>query len=209
MVTAMARATHTAILAVCYFIAPFALFVGLVTIGTFTGDLPLTNLMIFVLILVGLFVALVLIFVRKYRIKALILICSVLLVAVIWYSADDRVLRYLYVAEVMVTPNFDKKCVPADGILFNGDMLRLCSVHDLNLAGWIDLIFKIDGPYQIGRLIDDVNSGNLDPAVRTELHKLGTWTFVFAQPNALTSQHLLSDYYLIRYHMCGNADPTC
>jgi hypothetical protein len=109
----------------------------------------------------------------------------------------------------LLTPHFDKKCIPPDGILFNGGALRLCSVLDFNLAGWIDLIVMIEGSYPKERLIDDVNSGNIDPAIRLELNRLGKWAFVFAEPNMLTGQHLLSDYYLIRYHMCGNASPYC
>src|ERR1700676_4679317 len=55
---AMAKATHTAMLVVRYFLAPVALYIGLVAIGTFTGSLFITNLMIFILFFVGFFAVL-------------------------------------------------------------------------------------------------------------------------------------------------------
>jgi hypothetical protein len=208
---AMAKATHTTILAVCYFLTPLALCVGLVVIGTFTGSLASTNLLIAIVILCGIFVGLTLILFRKYRINALMLICTVSLIAsCYWYFVgQDRIRRYLYVAEIMAKPHFDEKCVPPDGILFNGDTLRLCSVHDFDLAGWVDLIFKIDGSYPAERLIADLTSGGVTPAVGNELSKLGEWSYVFGLRNTVTDQHLVADYYLIRVHMCGNASPSC
>lgn len=198
--------------AVCYFIAPLALCVGLILIGTFiTGYLFTTNLWIAIVVLCGFFVAVFLSLVRKSHVKALMLICSVSLIAsCYWYFVgQDRIRRHLYVAQVLMTPHFDQKCIPPDGILFNRDTLRLCSAHDFNMAGWIDLIVKIDGSYPQERLIEDVNSGNIDPTVRNELRALGTWTFVFGGRNGVTGQHLVSDYYLLRYHMCGNELPFC
>lgn len=102
--------------------------------------------------------------------------------------------RLLYVAEVLLTPNFEKKCAPPDGIpLANGGTLRLCSTHDFNLAGWIDSIVKIDGPYPKERFVDDINSGNLKPTVVNRFNE------VFA--STATGQHLLSDYYLVQDHV--------
>lgn len=196
------------ILAVCYFLTPLALYIGLVAIGAFTGYLFLTNLMISILSLVGFFVGLIVSLVRKYRIKALMLICSVSLIAIyLWRFGDDSTRRYLYMAEVLLTPNFAKKCIPPDGVLINDDTLRLCGTHDFNLAGWVDLIVKIEGPYPKERLIEDINAGNVSPAADKELERLGMW--MFARQYHVTGHHLLSDYYLIRYNMCGNADPYC
>jgi len=204
----MAKATHTAILAVCYLLAPLALFVGLVVIGTFTGNLFATNLLIYILVLCGLFAGLVFSLIPGYRVKALMLICSVSLIAVdLRYFWEDPIRRYLYTAEILLTPRFDKNCVPPDGVLFNGDTLRSCSTHDFNLAGFMDLIVKISGPYPKERLIDDINSRKLTaPAVGVigdELTKLGMW------PNSVIGHHLVSDYYLIKVNICGNADPGC
>jgi hypothetical protein len=78
---------------------------------------------------------------------------------------------------------------------------------DFNFVGWIDLIVKIDGSYAKERLIEDINSGNVSPAVYQELERRGMETL--ASPHHLSGQHLSSDYYLIRYHMCGNANPYC
>jgi hypothetical protein len=208
---AMAKATRTAILALCYFIAPFAIFFGLVAIGTLTANLTATNFEIDALVLCGLFCGLILMRVRKYRINALMLICSVSLIAVyLWHfgtplSSETPLQRYLYKAEILLTPDFDKKCVPPNGILFSGDTLRICSTHDFNLVGFVDLIVKISGSYPKDRLIDDINSRKVNPAVDVdELIKMGgMW------PNSVTGQHLLSDYYLIKVHICGNARPYC
>lgn len=124
-----------------------------------------------------------------------------------WNFGEDPIRRDLYVAEVLITPHFDRKCLPSDGVLLNRDVLRLCGTHDI--GEYVDLIFKITGSYPKERLIDDVNAGNINAAARSELMKLGRWTFVFAWPHSVTGQHLFYDYYLIRYHMCGNADPYC
>ena len=204
----MAKATHTAMLVVRYFLAPVALYIGLVAIGTFTGSLFITNLMIFILVFVGFFAALLLSLIWKSHIKALLLICSVSLIAIdLWYFWEDPIRRYLYTAEILLTPHFDQQCVPPNGVLFNGDTLRSCSTHDFNLAGFMDVIVKISGPYPKERLIDDINSRKLTtPAVGVigdELTKLGMW------PDHVTGQHLLSDYYLIKVNICGNADRGC
>jgi hypothetical protein len=209
--SAMAKATHTAIWALCYFLAPFAVFVGLVAIGTFTANLTATNLEIDALVLCGLFGGLILALVRKYRINALMLICSVSLIAVyLWHfgpplSSEAPLQRYLYKAEILLTPDFDKKCIPPNGILFGGDTLRICSTYDFNLVGFVDLIVKISGSYPEDSLIDDINSRKVNPAVDVdELIRLGgMW------PNSVTGQHLVSDYYLIKVHICGNARPYC
>jgi hypothetical protein len=208
---AMAKATHSAILAVCYFLAPFAAFLGLVAIGTFTANLIATNLEIDALILCGFFGGLILMLVRKYRINALMLICSVSLIAVyLWHfgpalNSEAPLRRYLYKTEILLTPHFDKKCAPPHGILFNGDALRICRMYDFNLVGFVDLIVKISGAYPKDRLIDDINSRTVNPALGVdELIKLGgMW------PNSVVGQHLLSDYYLIEVHICGNARPYC
>jgi len=167
-----------------------------------------THLLIDILVICGFFVGLILSLVRKYRIKAIMLICSVSLIVIfVWRLGEDQIRRYLYVAEVLVTPHFDKKCVPADGVLFNGDTLLSCSTHDFNLAGFMDVIVKISGPYPKERLIDDINSRKLTVppvgVIGDELTKLGMW------PDHVTGQHLLSDYYLIKVHICGNARPYC
>ncbi len=208
----MAKATRTAILAAFYFLIPLAICVGLLVIGTFTtGYLFTANLLISVVALCCFFVAAFLSFVRRSQVNALTLLCSFsLVIFYIWRLGEDKIRNHLYAAEVALTPDFDKKCIPAAGIRFgDGDALRLCSAHDFNLAGWIDLIVKIDGASPKEHLIDDVNSGNIDPTVRNELKALGTWTFAFTGLNSVTGRHLLSDYYLIRYHMCGNANPSC
>ena len=90
----MAKATRTAILALCYFIAPFAIFFGLVAIGTFTANLTAMNLEIDALVLCGLFGGLIVMLVRKYRINALMLICPVSLIAVyLWHYGPPLVAR--------------------------------------------------------------------------------------------------------------------
>jgi len=207
----MARAIHTAISAACYFLVPLTLCVGLVVTGTFaTGYLLTTNLLIAIVVICGIFVGLILILFRKYRIKALMIGCSVSLVSVcLWYFGEDRIGRYLYVAEIKLKPDFEKKCVPPDGIRYSGDTVRLCSAHDFNLAGWIDLIVKIDGSYPPERLINDINLGNFAPAIGKELNTLGEWSSAFSLPNTVIGQHLVADYYLIRFHMCGNRSPSC
>lgn len=203
----MAKATHTAMLAVCYLLAPFALYFGLVATGTFTGYSFTTNLLIDILAVCGLFVGLVLICIRKYRIQALMLICSVSLIEFyVWHlghlSSEEPIRRYLYAAEVMMTPHFDKKCVPPDGVLFNGDTLRLCSRHDF--GDYADLIVKISGSYPTERLIDDINSRKIDPrAGGDELMKLGIWL------NSVIGHHLVSEYYLFRVYECGKGQPYC
>ncbi len=197
-------------MAACYFLVPLALCSGLILIGTFiTGYLVTANLWIAIVVLCGFFVAVFLSLVRKSHIKAIMLICSVSLIAsCYWYFVgQERIRRYLYVAQITLTPNFEGQCIPPDGLLLNGDTLRLCSTHDFNLAGWIDLIVKIDGSYPKERLIDDINSGNVSPGVDKELERLGMW--MLARPYMVTGQHLFSDYYLIRYHMCGNVNPSC
>lgn len=203
----MAKATLTAIFAVCYFLAPFAVFIVLVAIGTFTGHLIATNLLIDILALCGFFVGLFLILVRKHRIKALMLICSVLLIEFyLWHfghvSGEAPTRRYLYVAEVALTPHFDKKCVPPDGVQLNGDTLRSCSTYDL--GDYAELIVKISGSYPTDRLIEDINSGKLHPVTGgNELAKLEIW------PNSVIGQHLLSDYYLFTVYLCGKGQPFC
>jgi hypothetical protein len=203
----MAKATHTIIPAVCYFLVPLALCVGLILIGTFiAGYLFTTSVWIAIVVLCGFFVAAFSSLVRKSHVKSFILICSVLFIgSCYWYFVGpDRIRRYLYVAEIKFTPNFDKKCVPSGGILLlNGDTLRLCSTHDFNMDGWIDSIVKIDGSYPEGRLIDDINSRGIKATVGNELNN------GFAPAIHVTGQNLSSDYYLIRYHMCGNALPYC
>jgi hypothetical protein len=204
---AMAKATHTAMLAVGYFLAPFALCFVLIAIGTFTGYSFTTNLLIDILAVCGLFVGLVLICIRKYRIKALMLICSVSLIEFyVWHfghlSSEEPIRRYLYAAEVLMTPHFDKKCVPSDGVLFNGDTLRLCSTYDF--GDYAELIVKISGSYPTERLIDDINSRKMDPqAGGDELMKLGIWL------NSVIGHHLVSDYYLFTVYECGKGQPYC
>jgi hypothetical protein len=194
---AMTKATHTTIIAACYFLVPLALCSGLILIGTFiTGYLATANLWIAIVVLCGFFVAVFLSLVRKSHIKAIMLICSVSLIAsCYWYFVgQERIRRYLYVAQITLTPNFERQCIPRDGLpLTNGDRLRLCSTHDFNLNGWIDSIVKIEGPYPKDRLVDDINSGNLKPTVINRFNE------VFA--STATGQHLLSDYYFVQDHM--------
>jgi hypothetical protein len=135
----MAKASRTAILAACCFLAPFAVFVGLFAIGTFTGYVFTTSILILIFICFGLLIGLALSLIQKYRVKALILVCSVLLIAVgCWHFDEYPFRRFLYVAEVMTTPHFDKKCLPQDGVQLNGDTLRLCATQILiSLAGSI------------------------------------------------------------------------
>src|ERR1700761_6318756 len=91
---AMAKATHIAILALCYFIAPFAILFGLIAIGTFTANLTAMNLEIDALVPCGIFGGLILVLVRKYRINAFMLICSVSLIAVyLWHFGPPLVAR--------------------------------------------------------------------------------------------------------------------
>jgi len=191
----MVSATRIAISAAGYFLGPLALYIGLIALGTFTGYLLTTNAVISALLLCGLFVGAFLSLFRQYRINALMLICSVLLIGVyIWHFGEDPIRRYLYVAEVLMTPHFEQKCVPADGIpLTDRDTLRLCSTHDFNLGGWIDSIVKINGSYAKERLIDDINSGKLKPRVVNRFNE------VFAATG--TGRHLWSDYYLIQDRM--------
>jgi hypothetical protein len=142
---AMAKATHAVIWALCYFLAPIALFIGLVATGAFTGYLFLTNLTISVLSLVGLFAALSLSPRWKSYTKALMLSCFVSLINIwMWHFGEGSIRRGLYVAEVLMTPHFDKKCLPPDGVSLNGDTLRVCSTHDF--GDYADLIVKINGP---------------------------------------------------------------
>ncbi len=182
----MAKAIHTAVAAVCYFLVPLAVCSGLILIGKFiTGYLLTANLWIAIVVLCGFFVALFLSLIRKSHIKAIMLICSVSLIAsCYWYFVgQDRIRRYLYLAQITLTPNFEKQCIPPDGIpLTNRDRLRLCSTHDFNLNGWVDSIVKIEGPYPKDRLVDDINSGNLKPTVINQFNE------VFA--NTATGQHL-------------------
>lgn len=199
----MTRVTHTAALAVCYFIVPFALYLGLVAIGAFTGYLFITNLTISILSLVGLFAALSLILRRKSYTKALALICSISLINIwVWRFGENPIRRDLYMAEVLMTPNFDEKCRPPNGVSLNGDTLRVCSTHDF--GDYADLIVKISGSYPTEHLIDDINSAKLDPATAgNELGELHIWR------NSVTGQNLLADYYLLKVYVCGKGRPFC
>jgi hypothetical protein len=190
---AMATATRTAISAVRYFVTPLALYIALVAIGTYARY---SNLLVEIIVLCGLFVAVFFGLARKSYIKALMLICSVSIIAIsIVRFGDDPVRRTLYKADALLRPNFDEKCFPPEGVLLiNGDTLRLCSTYDY--VGWVDLILKIDGPYPAGHL----TSADLSPAVGNKLASLGQYSFVFGLPNTVT-KHLVADYYLIRVLM--------
>lgn len=76
---------------------------------------------------------------------------------------------------------------------------RLCSTYDFN--SWVDLIFKIDGSYPAERLIAELTSRSVTPAAGNELTNLGQYSFIFGLPNTVTDQHLVGDYYLIRFQM--------
>jgi hypothetical protein len=199
----MAKAIHTAAVALLYLIAPLVLFLGLAATGAYSGQLFITNLMISILVLFGVFVALLLSLVWKSHAKALPLICSVsLIVASLWHFGQDQIRRYLYAAEILLTPNFEKKCVPAPGVALNGDTLQLCTTHDF--GDYAVLVVKISGSYPIGRLINDINSRKFDPRSGSdELTKLGIWE------NSVVCQHLLSDYYLFEISECGIGQRYC
>jgi hypothetical protein len=199
----MAKATHIAILAVCYFLTPLALYIGLVAVGAFTGYLFLSNLMISILSLVGLFAALFLSLRWKSHTKALMLICSVSIVNIwMWHFGEDPIRRYLYVGEVLMTPHFDKKCLSSEGVIVNADTLRLCSTHDF--GDYAVLIVKISGSYPIERLVDDINSRKFDPREGgDELMKLGIWL------NSVIGHPLVSDYYLFEVSECGIGQRFC
>lgn len=148
----MSNVTHTAILAVRYFVTPLALYIALVAIGTYARY---SNLLVELFVLCGLFVAVFFGLAWKSYIKAFMLICSVSLIAIsIVRFGDDPVRRTLYKADALLRPDFDEKCIPPEGVLLNGDKLQLCSTYDY--VGWVDLIVKIDGPYPAKRLIADL-----------------------------------------------------
>lgn len=85
----MAKAIHTAVAAVCYFFVPLAVCSGLILIGTFiTGYLLTANLWIAIVVLCGFLVAVFLGLVRKSHIKAIMLICSVSLIASCFVGQD-------------------------------------------------------------------------------------------------------------------------
>jgi hypothetical protein len=206
----MTGATRTAILAACYFLVPFAVFIALVAKGTFTANLTATSFEVDASILCAFLAGIILLLIRKYRVNGLMLICSVSLIGVyLWHfghlKGEAPIRRYVYITDVLLTPHFAEKCTPSNGILFNGDTLRVCSTYDFNLLGFVDLIVKINGSYPKERLIDDINARAFTPSAGPdELIKLGgMW------PHSVTGQHLLSDYYLIKVHICGNARPYC
>jgi hypothetical protein len=118
-------------IALRYFVGPLVLYIALKARGAFTGDLLGTNLLIDILVLLGLSIAPILVFVWKPYLKALALICSISIIIMCdWYIGQDEIQRHLYMAEILMTPHFAKKCFPPDGILLNGNTLRVCSTYD-------------------------------------------------------------------------------
>ena len=107
----MSNVTHTAILAVRYFVTPLALYIALVAIGTYARY---SNLLVELFVLCGLFVAVFFGLAWKSYIKAFMLICSVSLIAIsIVRFGDDPVRRTLYKADALLRPDFDEKCIPS------------------------------------------------------------------------------------------------
>ena len=186
-------------IALRYFLAPLALYIGLKALGAFTGDVFATNLLIVVLVPFGLLVALFFVFVRKSYLRALALIFSISIVVMCgWYIGQDAIQRHLYMAEIVMTPHFDKRCVPSDGIQLNGDTLRVCSTYDFgDYAKWI---VKISGSYPTELLIDDINSGRLN--LVTDGGELSKRPGIF-RPNGVIGYPLISDYYLFEVYLCG------
>lgn len=195
----MNKTAYAAIVAACYFLAPLAFYIGLKALGAFRGDLLTTNLLIYILMLFAFLIAFFLVFVWKSYLRALALIFSVSIIAMCdWYSGQDAIQRYLYMAEVLMTSDFDKKCFPPGGVLLNGDTLRVCSTHDFgDYAKWI---VKINGSYPTERLIDDINSGKV--VLVTGRDDFSNAPGIF-RPNGVIGYPLLSDYYLFEVYLCG------
>jgi hypothetical protein len=177
------------------FIGPLALYIGLKALGAFGGyDYILAaNLLIGILVLFGLSAALFFVLVWKSYLRALALICSISIVLMcVWYIGQNEIQRRLYMAEVLMTPHFDERCLPPGGIRLADDT-RVCSRYEF--GSYEKLIVKISGSYPTERLIDDINSGKVKAAA--DIHE---W---WIGPNCVIGYPLTSDYYLFEGYLCG------
>ena len=186
-------------IALRYFLGSLVLYFGLKALGAFTGDLFATNLLIGILGSLRIIGCALFLFVWKSYLRALALICSISIVLMCgWYIGQDAIQRHLYMAEILMTPHFDKKCVPPGGILLNGNTLRVCSTYDFgDYAKWI---VKISGSYPTERLIDDINSGKVNLVTGSDEFSREPGIFT---PNGVIGYPLISDYYLFEVYLCG------
>jgi hypothetical protein len=106
----------------------------------------------------------------------------------------DSIRRYLYVTDIIISRDYEKNCVPSNGISVNNIILMICKKYDFGSANFVDLVVKIDGDYSAEAALSDIEKGNIEPSKsRGELIKLGgIWQ------NSFSSRRLTGKYFLIK-----------